>query len=101
MRITTITSTITSVANRVIDVVAVTGSLRAFLHHPLMRERLGHWRALFQALDAFAAGYQAKPLTKPGTGGPGDPCYCGRLIAAPVLCTAPSRLMSNGMTSHG
>ncbi len=98
MRNTTITSTISSVANRVIDVVTVAGSLRKFLHHFLMRESLGYWRALCLSRFALQDCQPGYPTANLAAAKPGGKCRFGQLIAVPVVCSTPSRLMSTGAT---
>lgn len=98
MRTTTITSTITSVANRVIDAVIVAGSLRTFLNHHLMRENLGYWRALCLSRFALQDCQPGFPAANLAAIKPGGTCRFGQLIAVPVIYSTPSRLMSTRET---
>jgi hypothetical protein len=101
MRLTTIISSSVSVVNRVIDVVVAVGSLRTFLHRTLMREFMGLWRELYQQVFANLDRYQHRLFAKYGPAKAGRPGHPGQLIPAPVVCTTPSRLRSNGMLHRG
>lgn len=106
MRITTISSSIASVVSRVIDCVAIAGSVRMPLHLTLMREHLGCW--LERCLEpgfAYAGSYANYQAGNPKAGKqPGKPGQARQLRLSDIALavrTAPSRLTSVSTRSRG
>lgn len=90
MRITTISSTIASVVNHVIDSVVVAGvAVRTFLHLALMREHMGYWPAPCQPEYAFASDLAVRSRTPDSEPSKrlGSLRQCG--IPALALCLTP------------
>ncbi len=102
MRNSTISSSIASVANRVIDCVAVVAgsAVRRFLHLTLHREQMGYWLEPCQSGFDFAEGMRLVRLGNPQPGSkPGLQRRFG--IVALAVCPAPSRLTSVRTTRQG
>ena len=93
MRNSTISSSIVSVVCRVINVVAIAGTVRSFLHLAHMRGHMGYWREPCQLEFAYAGDCHSHLLADLKPGKPVQPCRTRRANdTARTVFATPSRL---------